>query len=155
MIRRPPRSTLFPYTTLFRSIETEHERAEPARHCDVLLAVHRVADRPAAMAGAGAEVPQLLARVRVVRVHDTLDVAMEHEVAAGGEHAADRRVLVVDAPLALAGDRVTRVEVAVGLAARRMLGDLITAEEQTGGGLRLRRLLLDRHLFARLHRGVV
>src|SRR2546430_8283337 len=25
MIRRPPRSTLFPYTTLFRSIRTEHE----------------------------------------------------------------------------------------------------------------------------------
>src|SRR2546422_5198392 len=25
MIRRPPRSTLFPYTTLFRSIDEEHE----------------------------------------------------------------------------------------------------------------------------------
>src|SRR2546429_2222089 len=24
MIRRPPRSTLFPYTTLFRSLDTEH-----------------------------------------------------------------------------------------------------------------------------------
>src|SRR2546427_4797203 len=24
MIRRPPRSTLFPYTTLFRSLEVEH-----------------------------------------------------------------------------------------------------------------------------------
>src|SRR2546430_8972472 len=24
MIRRPPRSTLFPYTTLFRSVATEH-----------------------------------------------------------------------------------------------------------------------------------
>src|SRR5258708_10028397 len=24
MIRRPPRSTLFPYTTLFRSVEIEH-----------------------------------------------------------------------------------------------------------------------------------
>src|SRR2546422_5833101 len=28
MIRRPPRSTLFPYTTLFRSVETEGERLE-------------------------------------------------------------------------------------------------------------------------------
>src|SRR3712207_9573534 len=27
MIRRPPRSTLFPYTTLFRSIETAREAA--------------------------------------------------------------------------------------------------------------------------------
>src|SRR2546423_5976635 len=26
MIRRPPRSTLFPYTTLFRSLWAEHER---------------------------------------------------------------------------------------------------------------------------------
>src|SRR3712207_8054643 len=26
MIRRPPRSTLFPYTTLFRSVEVEHDR---------------------------------------------------------------------------------------------------------------------------------
>src|SRR5256885_8324023 len=31
MIRRPPRSTLFPYTTLFRSIYTERQRAG-ARH---------------------------------------------------------------------------------------------------------------------------
>src|SRR3712207_8312663 len=29
MIRRPPRSTLFPYTTLFRSARSEHL---PARH---------------------------------------------------------------------------------------------------------------------------
>src|SRR5438876_7641908 len=27
MIRRPPRSTLFPYTTLFRSISLGHERS--------------------------------------------------------------------------------------------------------------------------------
>src|SRR3712207_8052302 len=29
MIRRPPRSTLFPYTTLFRSIVASLEEAEP------------------------------------------------------------------------------------------------------------------------------
>src|SRR5262249_54533875 len=66
-----------------------------------------------------------------------------------------RWVLVVDAPLALARDRVARVEMAVGLAARRMLGDLITAEEQSGRRLGLRRLLLDGDFLARLHRGVV
>src|SRR3712207_7288444 len=27
MIRRPPRSTLFPYTTLFRSVDAEHVEA--------------------------------------------------------------------------------------------------------------------------------
>src|SRR3712207_7383762 len=31
MIRRPPRSTLFPYTTLFRSL---HERAVDYRHAE-------------------------------------------------------------------------------------------------------------------------
>src|SRR3712207_1542515 len=29
MIRRPPRSTLFPYTTLFRSLNTEHDTLAP------------------------------------------------------------------------------------------------------------------------------
>src|SRR5262249_57065388 len=37
MIRRPPRSTLFPYTTLFRSHEP---RASHRRHEDVGLARH-------------------------------------------------------------------------------------------------------------------
>src|SRR3712207_7813355 len=33
MIRRPPRSTLFPYTTLFRSLEPAHHRGgHDARH---------------------------------------------------------------------------------------------------------------------------
>src|SRR5256885_8663410 len=31
MIRRPPRSTLFPYTTLFRSTPGDHERAARVR----------------------------------------------------------------------------------------------------------------------------
>src|SRR3712207_7704882 len=44
MIRRPPRSTLFPYTTLFRSRERQH--AEAAR------------TRPPAAAGRGAGLPR-------------------------------------------------------------------------------------------------
>src|SRR3712207_8507186 len=32
MIRRPPRSTLFPYTTLFRSVLDHHGLAERRRH---------------------------------------------------------------------------------------------------------------------------
>src|SRR5256885_3458708 len=32
MIRRPPRSTLFPYTTLFRSREAEEQRDGPDLH---------------------------------------------------------------------------------------------------------------------------
>src|SRR5687768_18161878 len=33
MIRRPPRSTLFPYTTLFRSVRGSRQRHERG-HCD-------------------------------------------------------------------------------------------------------------------------
>src|SRR3712207_7227408 len=35
MIRRPPRSTLFPYTTLFRSEQRRAEGGEPGHHPDV------------------------------------------------------------------------------------------------------------------------
>src|SRR5438132_8297521 len=38
MIRRPPRSTLFPYTTLFRSLTT-HYMDEAERLCDRLAIV--------------------------------------------------------------------------------------------------------------------
>src|SRR5229473_6790629 len=37
MIRRPPRSTLFPYTTLFRSLVRGKRDAERRRHCLPLL----------------------------------------------------------------------------------------------------------------------
>src|SRR3712207_8625240 len=40
MIRRPPRSTLFPYTTLFRSLPGEHHEADR-----LLAAVHRAVPR--------------------------------------------------------------------------------------------------------------
>src|SRR3712207_8068089 len=46
MIRRPPRSTLFPYTTLFRS-DLRHHALHPARRGDDVLRrgdVHGLAD---------------------------------------------------------------------------------------------------------------
>src|SRR3712207_7918054 len=48
MIRRPPRSTLFPYTTLFRSAQA-HRR----------LAVHALGQRAAGERDGGAEDPRL------------------------------------------------------------------------------------------------
>src|SRR2546425_10120516 len=39
MIRRPPRSTLFPYTTLFRSPERMREFAKSSRHDDVVAGI--------------------------------------------------------------------------------------------------------------------
>src|SRR3712207_8907126 len=47
MIRRPPRSTLFPYTTLFRSLEGDAiaARSEPsAEHADVVQCEHAGGD---------------------------------------------------------------------------------------------------------------
>src|SRR3712207_7064866 len=57
MIRRPPRSTLFPYTTLFRSIEgsTQLLRHMGDRYAEV-LAVHRDLLRTAFQANDGSEV---------------------------------------------------------------------------------------------------
>src|SRR5260370_19481421 len=56
MIRRPPRSTLFPYTTLFRSLAEpkSHPRAHSARHRGTLqriiprasLVLRQFADAP-------------------------------------------------------------------------------------------------------------
>src|SRR5690242_21207457 len=47
MIRRPPRSTLFPYTTLFRSHRLERDRQLRCDHARVA----RVGDRAAALLG--------------------------------------------------------------------------------------------------------
>src|SRR3712207_7220197 len=66
MIRRPPRSTLFPYTTLFRSDAQPRHRRLP----DEARAVRR----PAARGGAGAR-----------RERDAL------RGAAGGRRGTDRR----------------------------------------------------------------
>src|SRR5258708_8751760 len=41
MIRRPPRSTLFPYTTLFRSNVTNTERSKSRRHCGIGERLHQ------------------------------------------------------------------------------------------------------------------
>src|SRR3712207_7155360 len=47
MIRRPPRSTLFPYTTLFRSSpRAARDPAETSRHCSRLRCRHGAARSP-------------------------------------------------------------------------------------------------------------
>src|SRR3712207_7372511 len=53
MIRRPPRSTLFPYTTLFRSEGAYHELASAAAR-DVRQAVQRNGDHQALVEPPGA-----------------------------------------------------------------------------------------------------
>src|SRR2546422_5894440 len=46
MIRRPPRSTLFPYTTLFRSRDHRHEARLDDAYADTESGLRRGAERP-------------------------------------------------------------------------------------------------------------
>src|SRR3989442_3326198 len=63
MIRRPPRSTLFPYTTLFRSMV--HDRHAIAQPLGFLHVVRRQQHRAARRPEAADHVPQLAPRLRV------------------------------------------------------------------------------------------
>src|SRR3712207_7451348 len=69
MIRRPPRSTLFPYTTLFRSKEEQALRSRRARNASA-----GPADRPAAggLSGAAGAVRLPEGGVFGVRYHQGL-----------------------------------------------------------------------------------
>src|SRR3712207_2012129 len=93
MIRRPPRSTLFPYTTLFRSAEEPGERAQlivrgaAGEEAVVLLA----AERPEADPDARLEVPELVA-------------------GDGAEAELRRRAVVVELTLRRALERVPRAD---------------------------------------------
>src|SRR3712207_8201364 len=53
MIRRPPRSTLFPYTTLFRSRHRGHRAARRVGHRGLRRRRHRSGDAGSAEDGGG------------------------------------------------------------------------------------------------------
>src|SRR3712207_8070621 len=54
MIRRPPRSTLFPYTTLFRSYSSCAHRDRWGTHCTAVAPVPMIATRLSARPSMGA-----------------------------------------------------------------------------------------------------
>src|SRR6266542_700611 len=62
MIRRPPRSTLFPYTTLFRSIRSEFRQGQPQTHWDrpPVVVQRRWPGRRGGYGGSRHEVEELL-----------------------------------------------------------------------------------------------
>src|SRR2546422_4034883 len=95
MIRRPPRSTLFPYTTLFRS--PGHVGDAP-----VQLAVDEVADAPQSQAdrdGRGGQVGDAVERIRSEehtselqsRLHLVCRLLLEKKKGAGLQQYSDHR----------------------------------------------------------------
>src|SRR3712207_8554138 len=82
MIRRPPRSTLFPYTTLFRSLVAPQPRvvAQDVRRERGQLAEELDADEPPAHHDDGEAPPPLGLVGRRVRTLESLDeVVPQHE----------------------------------------------------------------------------
>src|SRR3712207_4930880 len=110
MIRRPPRSTLFPYTTLFRSGEVEHARVEALRG-------DRVADPVGEDAGVAVHarrLPELLGDDLVERLAVDL-------LGQPGEHLGRAAVVApLRARLGLLGQRLEEVVAAL---AQLTLGD--------------------------------
>src|SRR5256885_13033808 len=72
MIRRPPRSTLFPYTTLFRS--------DPSLHA------HEVLQR--ALIGVAGEHPHVLV-LRQAKRHERQEQCVEHLARRSEEHTSE------------------------------------------------------------------
>src|SRR2546422_7204101 len=70
MIRRPPRSTLFPYTTLFRSHSLEHliEAAQARGYEYVIVSDHSKSATVARGLGAD-ELRAQIARIRALQPH--------------------------------------------------------------------------------------
>src|SRR2546427_7883631 len=75
MIRRPPRSTLFPYTTLFRSHRAAHL-------LDAFLRVHQGDHRVLALGGE-------LARVRVGKLRDVARELDDRRLQRSEEHTSE------------------------------------------------------------------
>src|SRR3989454_9154988 len=133
MIRRPPRSTLFPYTTLFRSLGAEQRRAVPAHQAVEQVAIVHVepGDDVVVLApdrlvrGAGGQVGKI-DRVELGRGDDFKPAGKQSKIARllvlvlvrslGGVAQVQRAEPEVPHP----GDGHARVEVPAGLLANRL-----------------------------------
>src|SRR3712207_7508358 len=106
MIRRPPRSTLFPYTTLFRSLEAEEEELERRRlqaesmGVQALLAAidardHYTGEHSKSVVQLSAQVARRLG-LSARQVAETEQVALLHDV---GKVAVPDNILQKPGPL--------------------------------------------------------
>src|SRR3989475_12652067 len=94
MIRRPPRSTLFPYTTLFRSRARVTEQPPEAPHARVAVARQEHESRALAEQQAAApavERPHAVPRERPERVEAAHDQAAEDVVSSRDDQVRRRR----------------------------------------------------------------
>src|SRR5438270_11449066 len=96
MIRRPPRSTLFPYTTLFRSFARSLEALPAVRGADVVHK-HQVTS-----------LPRLACGVRLVDLVDQLHDVCVDRIAVAEAGIERQSVLAVDVHEVLAHFRVYR-----------------------------------------------
>src|SRR5690348_17757959 len=76
MIRRPPRSTLFPYTTLFRSSEEAEAEAAPARADSVPAAPDPIAQRLSETARRLGQSPEDRKSTRLNSSHPSISYAV-------------------------------------------------------------------------------
>src|SRR3989454_9769195 len=66
MIRRPPRSTLFPYTTLFRSLSSHTETRQDDRPAESITELRENILRNLRLARRLEEVPRLEPAIRII-----------------------------------------------------------------------------------------
>src|SRR2546422_6905835 len=92
MIRRPPRSTLFPYTTLFRSHSLEHliEAAQARGYEYVIVSDHSKSATVARGLGAD-ELRAQIARIRALQPHYRIRILAGSECDVLGDGTLDFR----------------------------------------------------------------
>src|SRR2546430_11624885 len=95
MIRRPPRSTLFPYTTLFRSSRADYGGLDPlrdsvGREADLLVQQRRRAVRHVPVWEADAQDPRHVAVLREELPDRRAEAAREHAFLDGDDRVVLR-----------------------------------------------------------------
>src|SRR3989475_10825363 len=102
MIRRPPRSTLFPYTTLFRSPELRvADVLDPAAVLSVVQRRRRREPRPREID----DEPRRITQGEVLDVHGTLEVDHDLDFAGRRDHADGLHLAIAPRPRQGSGRR--------------------------------------------------
>src|SRR2546422_8580036 len=106
MIRRPPRSTLFPYTTLFRSHRRVEKRVYPAEPLEIPITRHAGAEGDEHHEAGERRVPRQPYVIEANRQQWRASMLVHALV--GEAHAVDGRQLRGDAALQVGGEDYAR-----------------------------------------------